>query len=301
MVCGCGYQIININGSGGVVCGGTSTVTQSPNRYSNTGSGGVVCGGTSTIVTNQPFDGYSGIFHLVENADGTSGEYLDSARRQNGTGGNAPYTPTKTTSNLFGFCQSFDGNDYVQVPIDNHPDNYSVSFWFKITGRFISRVFFSRGQKDIDNGYGVSLAIGHANYGASFDEPEAEPESNRLFARVSVQGLTNWKTYKLQSSTDIPNDCWHHVALVFDSGNDAKLYIDGELDVTKTITETDLVPASNMIQFGKCNNSEFTFGELQEVRFTPNLLTPQWIETEFLNMCSNTLYAEGEEESPVYS
>jgi len=294
MSCNCGYQTYDINGSGGVVCGGVATIAQSPNRYSETSSGGVVCGGVSTLLTNQPFDGYSGIFHLIE--DGSVDDYHDSSFRADGVAGTSPYCPTKTSSNLYSFCQSFDGNDYIQIPIDQTNANYSVSFWFKITGRFRDRILFSRGMTDKTNGYGCSIAIGHTNIG-SFDEPE----SNRLFARVTVEGLTNWKTYRLQSSVDIPNDCWHHAALVYTSGVNAKLYLDGELTDTETITETNLIPADNYIQIGRKDNQEFAEGEIQEVRFTNQALTADWIETEFLNLCSAATYDEGEEESATYS
>lgn len=297
MSCECGFQIIDEIGSGGVLCNGTATVSQSPNRYSETGSGGATAGGSATVLTSTPFDGYAGVFHLQEDGDGTFGEFADSTGHNDGTGGTDPYTPTRTASTLWNYSQALDGNDYIRVAVDDHPTDYTVSLWFKITGRFLQRIFFARGRTDTVNGDGVSIALGHYSQVDGFD---TDTETNRVFARVKVEGETNWTTHTVRGTTSVPNDCWHHLALVFDSGSSITLYLDGELEKTKAITETALVPTDNEIYFGRCDGAEFTDGELQEIRFIPRALSAAWIETEFLNLCSGDLIDEGVEQSPIY-
>lgn len=291
MSCVCGYQTYDNNGSGGILVAGSATVQQVPTRYFEESSGGVVCNGKATIETNQVFDGFSGVFHLIED----EGNYLDSTFRADGVSDITENQPTKTTSNLFAYSQTFDGNDFIQVPIDEAVDGYSITLWAKITGRFKERVFYSRGMKDSTEGYGTSIAIGHRNAG-SFDTPEA----NRIFAKIQLQGVSNWTTYRIEGISDLTNDCWHHIAFVWTSGQNAKLYIDGALEKTTTISLTDLVPAENFIQFGRLNNQDFTEGELQEIRFTPEILSTDWINTEYLTMC-NAAYVEGDEETPIIS
>jgi hypothetical protein len=263
--CACGYQIYDEAPSGGATIGGTSTDSQAPNRYSEVGSGGVLVSPVARYFTNQVFDGYSGVFHLQEQGDGTANEYLDSSFHNNGTGGVDPYTPTQTLSTLWNYSNAFDGNDYIRLLPDGASESFTVSLWFKITGKYMTRVFFTRGRTDTENGEGISIALGHYFYAQGF----TSTTGNKVFARVKLVGDEDWNSYTLNGATHVDNECWHHLALVFDSGNSLTLYLDGEVEKTTAVTETEMVPTTHSITFGRGENAEYADAELQEIRFIP--------------------------------
>lgn len=290
MSCVCGFTINDLEASGGAKVSGSATVSQHPNRYSEVGSGGVVCSGLGSVLTSQVFDGYSGVFHLIE--DGP--DYFDSSLHNDATA-EEPSIPAQTVSTLASYSQDFDGYDFITCPIDPDPAAYTVSFWFKIEGRFLQRVFFSRGMTDGNEGEGVSIAIGHQNFPTT-----AEPENNRLFARVQLVADDDWVSYRLRGSTNVPNGCWHHCALVF-SPPSITLYLDGEVEATRSIAEDVLVPSSTSIQFGRSDTAEHFIGELQEVRFIAEAKSEDWIQTEYQSLCDVGFIEESAEESPIYS
>lgn len=79
----------------------------------------------------------------------------------------------------------------------------------------------------------------------------------------------------IESNTALPNNIWHHVAIVYD-GSTANLYIDGVLDKTKALT----LPMSNNATFtigaraiDKINILDYFKGDIDEIRIWNNALT----------------------------
>ncbi len=81
---------------------------------------------------------------------------------------------------------------------------------------------------------------------------------------------------RIDSNTTIPNNIWHHVAVSYD-GSVARLYIDGVLDNTKTMTSptpngSDF--AIGAIYIDKSNIQDHFKGSIDEIRVWDAALTP---------------------------
>lgn len=248
--------------------------------------------GGSAIVScpSHMFDSYTQVYHLDEQGDGTSGEYEDSC---GGTGGqgdgglNVNWVPTQATG-VWHKANSFDGNDYITLPSDSIPNNHpiTVSFWAKINGRFLDRVFFSRGATATAEGW--SLIIGHN-------------PNNQILASCKVVGTSGWITYNLKGLSVLTANCWYHFALVWNPGNSLSIYINGNFERKVNVSETTLVPSTQGNYLGRVDNQKFCLGTMQEVRIAPVVRTEDWIETEYASLCgSSSLYSVGSIESPDY-
>lgn len=265
-------------GTGGVSCGGSAVC--SPNPVSDIGSGGAICGGGASVsLPTKVFGEYAGCWHLVETSTGTPGEYRDSTGNNNATGEittvGGTY-PIRTLSPLYSYCQELMDFNWIQAGIDDclQPGPYSVSFWFSPTGLYLpQRVMFSRGVDNTATAEGCSIAIGYT-------------VTQNTFANVQVVGESGWNTYNLQGATELVLGCWYHCALVFAPGQSITLYIDGAVDASTTIVETELVPSTTFTQFGRQDNGQPFEGFLQEIRVIPVALSQSWIETEFTNLCA---------------
>ncbi|PIB32253.1 MAM protein [Gaetbulibacter sp. 5U11] len=80
---------------------------------------------------------------------------------------------------------------------------------------------------------------------------------------------------RINSITTLPNDIWHHVAVIYDN-NIASLYIDGVLDNSKTIinpTPNGAEFAIGAIYIDKLNVLDFFKGDIDEIRIWDQALT----------------------------
>jgi Concanavalin A-like lectin/glucanases superfamily len=286
MSCGCGIAIFTYTGSGSVVVAGGALYTFNPINLK--GSGGCLAGSCAAVSTNKLWEGYFGVFHLKEAGKGTANEYHNSTHLQGGTALFPPNNPLQNQSNLWNEDQLFSGQQAITIPMDTLANgcsqNYSVSFWFKPTGLYATRTIFSRGtQLNSDNGFGCSIQIGYKM-------------TLTMFANVQVIGADGWLTYNLLGTTTLTAGCWYHIALVFTSGSNATLYLDGNEEATIAISQTQLVPSDTIINLGRYNQAQNLAGELQEVRYLGSALSTTWIETEYLNFC-NGFVSYGSEQS----
>lgn len=288
MSCTCGIYTYTQTPSGGVVIGG-SAVVDSNRRYP---SGGVVIAGSATVSTSQTWDTFDAVYHLKEQGNGTAGEYRNSTGHTGGKAANgtdAVNFPTQVDSGIFYKGNSFDGNDYITCPKDTMQSNspITVSIWAHPSLAYMERVFYSRGFTD-QSGDGWQIQLGHTL-------------TKTFYAAVQVIGTSNWITYRATGSTVFTFGCWYHVALVFNPADSLKLYVDGSLQATTTLTETTLAATALGHYFGKLDNRKYADAVLQEARISPIARSASWIAAEAANLCDKTFYNYGAEQNPVYS
>lgn len=87
--------------------------------------------------------------------------------------------------------------------------------------------------------------------------------------------IGNSPANRINSTTVLPNNIWHHVAVIYDN-NIASIYIDGVLDSTKTIinpTPNSAEFAIGAIYIDKLNIQDYFKGDIDEVRIWNQALT----------------------------
>jgi len=282
LTCICGYGEYTETTSGGAVCGGSATITFN-REYP---SGGAICAGSATITTNILWDGYASVYHLIEEGDGTTDEYHESANGLDATGNNGTTAGTPTRGRgIFDYAQVCNGAQYITCPQDSlsNQTDLTVSLWAKVTGNYLDRCFYSRGYTNVNEGEGCSVTIGHRL-------------TNATEATIRVQATADWTTYTLTGEA-LTLGCWYHFAVVFASGSSAKFYINGELQDTETVAETSLVPSTRGSFIGRRDNRNYTEGYIQEVRTAAIARDAEWLETEYMNLCDSDFITVGEVET----
>lgn len=288
MGCPCGYREFTLETSGGVVCAASATPTSDTEHT----SGGSRAGGSATVaIPTHTWDSFTAVYHLTGTYSGLAEEVIDStanARHGQGDGANGLDANVPTQANgVFFHSQAFDSNDYITLPEDDSPDDtsYSVSLWAKIEGRYLERMFFSRGiTQTLAAPYeGWSIQLGHT-------------PANLPKAMIQVVGSDDWERYTLLGDTALTEGCWYHLALTLESGSLATLYVDGVAVDTATISETHLAPSVSGSYIGRVDNLSYTDGNIQEVRISPVARESAWIEAEFANLCDSDFYSIGDEQ-----
>jgi len=272
MTC-CGIQTYTEISTGGTLGSGTVGITT---NFENA-SGGILGSGCALVSTNNLYDGYLGIFHLIEQGIGVPTDYFNSTGSADGQAGLPPLNPIQVQGSLFWPTDNlFNGGQYVSTPIDSTNGDYSVTLWAKIEGMYLNRLFFSRGKTNTQTGEGVSITLGHT-------------AGNQIVGTVQVVGASGWNTYTLTSiaTVDTADTCWHHFGLVFQSGVGVWLYIDGVEQATITVVETELVPSTTTINFGRVIDYGYFVGEMEEIRYLPSALSAEWIAVEYANICGD--------------
>jgi hypothetical protein len=300
MACDCGF-LSSYQGSGGATAGGTAPVNVIPRSY--TGSGGATVGGTAPVSSTLIWDGYTGVFHLVE--QGVSGEYNYKNSALSGVPGaaagelwndfNANGVPQQIQSTLWDECQNMNGANWIAAGSSLWCDTIpatsplTVSFWMMPLGEFLPfRTAFTRGVTD-GSGNGVSLALGYT-------------VSQTIFVELQTVNNGTWNTYQFQGTTELTLGCWYQVACVWEPGTGVTVYLDGNVEISQAITDTQLVPCvqgfSN-VQFGRQDQANYFEGELQEVRWIGAALSQEYIQTDQAVLCQNPCSGGGEQSPEV--
>ena len=209
------------------------------------------------------------VYHLSEN--GTTDEYKDSAGDNDGRGGggNTSYVPDQITGKL-GYAQEFDGNDSIVLGSDGIATTspITVSAWITIDSFLTQqRVFFSRGVTRDTNG--CSLFVGHDMYG-------------KIWAGVrTVNADLGWGWHEITGTTKLVPDTWYHVAIVWMPGVGLKNYINGQLDQSLAVSDTQLVPSTNYNVIGKRDGQYLWLGNVDELRVDDSARSTEWIRAEY--------------------
>lgn len=156
------------------------------------------------------------------------------------------------------FALSFDGtDDYVDCGNNaslNLTNNFTFVAWIKTTT--------TTGTKRIIGKAG-SYAFGQAN-------------AKLLFTTLGVQDY-------FTTNNQLTADTWYHVAVVFDSSNDANFYVNGSFVETVAGTTPATVTA-NTFRIGQSgSNSEYWNGKIKNVRVFNTALTAAQIAALYNN------------------
>ena len=159
----------------------------------------------------------------------------------------------------------FDGNDSItsagNLSVPN--ENFTVEFWTRPDSTSTSQNFFE--IEDTSGNRRVSMVV---NTGSAF----------RCYI-YEASGFNN--SSFPTSTTTFDTGKWYHVAVTFEKGVAAKMYINGELDVTSTTN----ISAARPTTYGETNIGTGAFGSLTgaigQFRFYNIVLSAEAIRQNF--------------------
>ncbi|MEE9323512.1 MAG: LamG domain-containing protein, partial [Candidatus Aenigmarchaeota archaeon] len=229
---------------------------------------------------------YKGVWHMTElNAtDSTS----------NNNDGNESGGVTYNPSGKIDGADGFDGaNDYVDVGNDsslNITDALTMEAWIKFD-TVHSGGIISKGNYNTYGPYGMHLSTSSTQtIQFAVGDGDAATSRNNFYS----------------NTIDIDNNSWHHVAVAFsDSDNEAKFYIDGALDVTRSVTVSLGTNTKNVVigaTQGSSSPSNFFNGSIDEVLISNTNRSANWINQSYLIVTNQTDYVSfGGEQTPTVS
>ncbi|MFQ6123334.1 MAG: DUF2341 domain-containing protein [Candidatus Heimdallarchaeota archaeon] len=234
-------------------------------------------------------NGYEAVLHLQEMGSGQDDEFTDSSgHRHHGTGGgvegdgDAFQTPSRV-GGLFGYAQNFHdwAGDLIRLDHINDQDwiNITVQVWMNPHDSGDDFIFAKAWES---GGADMVWKLGKDNDVKSGLRTNAE--------RKAVGGGTDWTFYT-----------WTHYALTWSAGgsNNLRIYRNGTLDLTQTISGTDLYDYSIQPTIGNVPQADRGFdGLLQEVRLSYVARSEAWLNTEFNNQIDpDSFYTVGIEQT----
>ncbi len=173
---------------------------------------------------------------------------------------------------LSGFSQNglaLDGvNDYIQTNISNitGAQNRTIEAWIKTPNVTSQEVIVGMGTMPLGTRFTLNVLQG------------------KLRIEIGGGGLN--------SVTDVDDNTWHHIAVVFDNSatNKFKLYIDGALDASGNITAAAVnTAAGSGLSIGRRNDGVNYFGgQIDEIRIWTVARTATEIQSNKDNELCNT-------------
>lgn len=246
---------------------------------------------SSTEASEEVWDpGYKGVWHLKENGDGTVDEFKDSSGNGNhgqGGDGDSDKTPNQVTGGgaKIGNAQDFDGlNDYVGLgnpgALDFGTGSWSVSAWIRTLSptKVDAATIYSKGGDDAG---GIRYVLGVRYY----------PDAVMNFITDD-----NSTKHDLYSTTVVADGEWHYL-VGLRNGNELKIYIDGQNEVTQIISSGyDLSGTSQRNAYIGARISEeegvikkWADGEIDEVRVSGVARSADWIMTSYNNQSDTSI------------
>jgi glycosyltransferase involved in cell wall biosynthesis len=221
------------------------------------------------------------VYHLSELGNGTAGEYKDCKGTNHGQGGTGvSYAIPKQSAGRIGKGQTFEGNDWIRFGNDgiSTTSSITVSAWVNPNQLAIPGVFYSRGRTDTSNNQSWNYSIGHDYQG-------------RVWLAVRcVEGGT-WVTHELTSTTKLTAGTWAHVAGVWESGVGLRIFVNGRLDKSASVTATTL--CNSVSSYLGLRDSSYPFnGSLDEVRISNVARSEAWIADEYVNTSATVEHEE---------
>jgi hypothetical protein len=158
-----------------------------------------------------------------------------------------------TTSPLYidgvlGNAMYFSGGEVVEIPNSDSLEvekNYSFSAWVGVGESQVGKLL------RLQNKTNAWVYLGE----------------NRFQVRAANTGSSSWPEYRARSSRPLTAQIWQHVAVVVDD-TQVRIYIDGRLDVVKTIKDYGLVNANKVLTL-----AEGFVGALDDVRLYAETLS----------------------------
>jgi hypothetical protein len=228
--------------------------TNSP-AYSTTGTKTFTAVATSTTETLG--------FNLTNSAtatasiDNVSVRLADPDRSVNGNGlavhGSITKAPVATGADVVGYS-GWSASNYLEQPYNDDLDfgtgDFSVMGWIKTS--------------EVGTDYIVQRSSANTSAGDGF------------FAWVTGSGVLGFATRNQGASssitggTDVTNGSWQHFAAVCtNSGEELAIYVNGEIDVTGTVTARSVTGADQKIYIGtRADNANFFAGSLALLRIS---------------------------------
>jgi len=222
-------------------------------------------------------------YHLDECSwDGTKGEVTDSSG--NNLHGTAIYDAnTVNNDGSGGICRAgiFDGSgDYIEIPDApalNPSGAFTASVWFRAKSLPWSGLVTKLTDVNPGDGRGWNIQVGDV----------LGKGKNRI---ASILADEDGHFDYLMAKTEPVVGVWYHVALVHQTDNINKLYVNGELEVTK---ELKIAFTSNPLQIGKfyTNTKNLVFdGLIDEVMLHNTALSADQIEELYTNQLAGNNY-----------
>ena len=225
---------------------------------------------TFTITpTPIPTTGYTSGFTILVNdssasypGTGTTWTSLATGTTYNGTLTNGPVWSGGTPGYF-----TFDGtNDFVNFGLSSTgATTASSSFgaWFNVTTSATQKVIAMRGLDGSGNGWSLFIS---------------KQSNNKMGVGVvtTSAGLQGWE---VNSTTTLVSNTWYNVYGVWTSGTNLKIYVNGVLENTLTVTPTGLRTSGFGWTLSRANTSTYTNSNIGEFITYNNVLT----DAEVLN------------------
>lgn len=261
---------------------------------SQTTTGGVVAGGSAIVeIAGDPWDGMAAIWPLNELGDGTEDEFEDRSRNElHGRGGNGADIALVPLKDQGVFCQPsqhFDSRQFITLPPDHvgMSQGFTVSLWARIESFYQQRIFFSRGHTTPE-GDEYCFTLGHSFL-------------NQVMASVQTLSLNGTKTiYTAYGSTMLVQNQFYHFAASWEPGTGLNLYVNGVIQGTKAVSDVLLQPLTNENFMSRWNSGGYITGNMQDVRFHPQVRSAAWLLAEFQNYCQNGFFVVSGEGTPTH-
>ena len=195
------------------------------------------------LISDTPtFDTNSSFRFMAVDANGNASTTFDFDDTKYFTFGFAPEVPVVRSVYFDGVDHHIDLDD----ALDLNPTEFTISTWVKRGVNSPNKSILSKRDTDFDEGYDLKI------------DASGNLEMSWMDATSTMQSIT--------SNTVIPQDEWHHIALIYTGGN-ATFYIDGVLDKTTAMT----APVDNNLEcmIGAADEkipTAFFEGHLDEMR-----------------------------------
>jgi hypothetical protein len=223
-------------------------------------------------------DHWKGVYHFAE----SSGDCIDSTSNNNdGTpGGNPGYLNTST----FGKSVSLDGNDYFNEVIDLvNSGVITTSVWVRTTRDANAGMTLIGYDQPGGNTYDTQFKI-------NGEWPPNINQNDKSWAQIGGE-----QSQSVFGSEIVNDGDWHNIVFILIPGNQARLYVDGQLDDSSTVTNG--VWRQGPLKFGVRSSAleEFYYGDMDEWKFSNKNLNESWIKREYQNSDVNSINFGDEE------
>ena len=249
---------------------------------------------------------YQGVYHLA-NTSSTSA--VDSTGLRN----NAPATGLAATPGVFDATVSFDGStSYLTIPsqeVENYPasgvytTDFSSSFatWFKTSteGVILGQTGGGTAPNGFPNGGWIpALYVDNAGIlrGSFFNLVNADQSYSVFGSGINYSGVPQITTTRAYNDNQ-----WHYAALTYGGGTES-MYVDGKMVGTQYAALQSGYYSSYDYFVGTAfsydwpgvnQNSYWNYlnGSLEEVEFSSNARSGDWLRAEYLNQSSPSTFS----------